>query len=79
MLIKYQLTPQLFKLKELEQALISAKQDNKVVTDEASAVEQMNKPVQIIKGHSDNIKITSPADLKLAMYFLEQQDKEQCV
>lgn len=73
------LTPQLFKLNELEQALISAKQENKVVTDEASAIEQFNKPVQIIKGHSDNIKVTSPADLNLAMYYLEQQDKEQCV
>lgn len=72
------LTPQIFKLKELEQALISADKAGRSVTDEASAVEQIGQPVQIVEGHVDNIKITSPADLDLARYYLEQQDKEQC-
>lgn len=72
------LTPQVFKFKELEQALISARKAGRLVTDEASAIEQIDKPVQIIKGHADNIKITSPADLGLARYYLEQQGKEQC-
>ena len=76
--IWHALTPQVFKFKELEQALISARKAGLSVTDEASAIEQIDKPVQIIEGHADNIKITSPADLGLARYYLEQQGKEQC-
>jgi len=72
------LTPQIFKLKELELALISAKKAGRSVTDEASAIEQIYRSVQIIEGHADNIKITSPADLDLARYYLKQQEKEQC-
>lgn len=73
------LTPQLFKLEELETALLLAKKQQQVVTDEASAIEKINRPVQIIEGHSDNIKITSQPDLNLARFYIQQQEKEACV
>jgi len=72
------LTPQLFKIEELQLALMSAKNTKAEVTDEASAIEQMSKPVQLVEGHADNIKITSPADLNLARYYLAQQEKKTC-
>lgn len=72
------LTPQIFKLDMLNNALINAIESNRVITDEASAIEQMNQAVQIVKGHADNIKITSPSDLDLARYYLEQQERQVC-
>jgi len=73
------LTPQIFKLEALEAALLLAKDRAYTVTDEASAIEMFKQPVQIIEGHSDNIKITSPSDLNLARFYREQQEKEVCV
>jgi 2-C-methyl-D-erythritol 4-phosphate cytidylyltransferase len=72
------LTPQLFKLKELEMALLNAKTNDLMVTDEASAIEQIMKPVQIVEGRVDNIKITTRSDLVLASFYLDQQENEIC-
>ncbi len=69
------LTPQVFKINQLELALTKAKEYALNVTDEASAVEQLGQPVQLVKSHTDNIKITSPEDLDLARYYIAQQDK----
>ncbi|PHS71285.1 MAG: 2-C-methyl-D-erythritol 4-phosphate cytidylyltransferase [Cycloclasticus sp.] len=68
------LTPQLFKLLDLEQALLTARANNVQVTDEASAIEQFDKPVHIVEGSTDNIKITSPGDLSLAGFYMQQQE-----
>lgn len=72
------LTPQVFKINELSEALERARLNGQQVTDEASAIELMAKPVHIVEGRADNIKITSPEDLKLARFYLEQQEKEAC-
>lgn len=72
------LTPQIFKFGELEKALISAEMKGQTITDEASAIEQMGQSVHVVQGHADNIKITSPEDLELARFYLQQQSKEQC-
>lgn len=65
-------TPQLFRRKYLEQAL-SISPDN--LTDEASALEALGFTPQIIEGHRDNIKITTPQDLD---YFKQQLRGKQC-
>jgi len=70
------LTPQIFKLEDLDQALQVAKLNGTKVTDEASAMEQLNQAVTIVEGRADNIKITCPDDLALADFYMEQQDKE---
>ena len=67
------LTPQIFKVTDLKRALQTAKEKKLVITDEASAIEQINKPVRIVEGSADNIKITSADDLKLASFFIDQQ------
>ncbi|HIF18503.1 MAG TPA: 2-C-methyl-D-erythritol 4-phosphate cytidylyltransferase [Cycloclasticus sp.] len=72
------LTPQLFKLSDIQGALLSAKKQSRVVTDEASAIEQLGLPVRIVEGHADNIKITVPADLQLANMYMDQQEEQSC-
>jgi 2-C-methyl-D-erythritol 4-phosphate cytidylyltransferase len=70
------LTPQLFKYNELKTALQSALDSGVTITDEASAMEWANKPVKLVAGRSDNIKITTPEDLDLAGFLLQKQNNE---
>jgi 2-C-methyl-D-erythritol 4-phosphate cytidylyltransferase len=67
------LTPQMFRLGMLKQALESAFSNNISVTDEASAIEAMGLQPMLVEGRADNIKITQPEDLALARFYLEQQ------
>ncbi len=66
-------TPQMFRLGLLRRALTEALQQKLLVTDDASAMEQMGYQPKMIQGHADNIKITRPSDLALAEYFLNSQ------
>lgn len=66
------LTPQFFPTAMLKAALHDAIQAGVHVTDEASAMEWAGHRVLLVEGHSDNIKITQPADLALAAFYLEQ-------
>lgn len=67
------LTPQLFPTLLLKQAIKDALAAAIPITDEASAMEWAGHPVLLVEGHSDNLKITQPADLTLAAYLMEQQ------
>jgi len=64
-------TPQVFKLRELHLALTACIKENRLVTDEASAMEVMGKAPKMILGSPFNIKITTAVDLQLAELFLE--------
>ncbi|MCW8945646.1 MAG: 2-C-methyl-D-erythritol 4-phosphate cytidylyltransferase [Sedimenticola sp.] len=66
-------TPQMFRYGILRSALEQAALQSLSVTDEASAVELSGAAPQIIEGRSDNIKITRPEDLELALFYLSQQ------
>lgn len=70
------LTPQMFRLGELRQALLAAQSAGQAVTDDASAMELTGKRPQMVAGHADNIKITRPEDLPLAELYLRQQANE---
>ncbi len=63
------LTPQMFPLKLLKDALIHALDNNALVTDEASAIELQGLCPTIIEGQASNIKITHPSDLQVAERF----------
>lgn len=65
-------TPQMFRLGELLAALECCLEDNRLVTDEASAMEQCGHAVQMVAGSANNIKITRPEDLPLAEFILDQ-------
>ncbi len=69
-------TPQMFRLQALKSALDRAKQQQLIVTDEASAMELAGLQPMMVEGHSDNIKITVPQDLALASLFLQLQNRE---
>ena len=66
------LTPQMFRYKLLNDALKSALNENKTITDEASAIEHAGYKPVLVEGHADNIKITRPEDLALAAFYLRQ-------
>lgn len=63
-------TPQMFRLGLLTQALSDALENNQLVTDDASAMELAGYRPQMVEGHAGNIKITRPADLALAAFYL---------
>lgn len=65
-------TPQMFRLGELHQALRAAREQGLAVTDEASAMERAGYPVQLVPGSPGNLKVTVPADLALAGWYLQR-------
>lgn len=67
------LTPQMFRLGTLRDALARAMADGADVTDEAAAMERVGAHPKVVEGEADNIKITLPADLVLAELYLRQQ------
>ena len=70
------LTPQVFRLAALSDALESAMRAGIEITDEASAMEYSGARPRLVHGHADNIKITEPEDLALAELFLREQERE---
>ena len=64
-------TPQMFRLGELHAALESARTQGLALTDEASAMELAGHPVQLVPGSPRNLKVTLPADLQLAAWYLD--------
>lgn len=71
------LTPQMFPLDKLRHAIEQSLNDGFLITDEASALEHSGEMPLLVHGHEDNIKITRPADLKLAEMYLKAQLEEQ--
>lgn len=65
------LTPQLFRLDLLRAALADAIDRQVAITDEASAMELAGYAPRMVQGSRDNIKITLPADLALAAFYLQ--------
>lgn len=67
-------TPQMFRLGLLTEALHQALAQGGLVTDDASAMELAGHRLQMVEGHAGNLKITRPADLQLAAFYLSHQD-----
>lgn len=63
-------TPQMFRLGLLAEALEQALERGRLVTDDASAMELAGHRPMMLEGHTGNIKITRPADLPLAAFYL---------
>lgn len=72
------LTPQLFPTADLKNAINTALDNDFLVTDEASAMEFMNLPVQLVSGRADNIKVTQPSDLAMAEFILQRIKELSC-
>ncbi|GEN27329.1 2-C-methyl-D-erythritol 4-phosphate cytidylyltransferase [Halovibrio variabilis] len=67
------LTPQGFRYALLRRALETARHQNTLVTDEASAVEALGERPQLVSGRRDNLKVTHPDDLALAAAIMTAQ------
>lgn len=62
-------TPQMFRYKLLCDALAAAT-DASVITDDASAVEALGWSPKLVEGHPRNLKVTLPADIRIAEMYL---------
>jgi 2-C-methyl-D-erythritol 4-phosphate cytidylyltransferase len=65
-------TPQGFRYDVLKKAFDEAAADGFLGTDEASLVERSGHEVVVVMGSPRNIKITTPADMELAEFFLKR-------
>jgi 2-C-methyl-D-erythritol 4-phosphate cytidylyltransferase len=65
-------TPQGFRYDVIKKAFDEATADGFVGTDEASLVERSGHAVAVVMGSPRNIKITTPADMELAEFFLKR-------
>jgi 2-C-methyl-D-erythritol 4-phosphate cytidylyltransferase len=57
----------------LRDAFASAAADGVNVSDEAGLVERFGHDVHVVLGSERNIKITKPADMELAKFYLERE------
>jgi 2-C-methyl-D-erythritol 4-phosphate cytidylyltransferase len=69
-------TPQGFRFGLLKKAFDEAMADGFMGTDEASLIERSGNAVHVVMGSPRNMKITTPADLELAEFFLAQENRE---
>lgn len=69
-------TPQAFRLSLLREAHERAAADGFVGTDDAMLVERIGRAVHVVEGDYRNIKLTTPEDLLLANWLLEQRGEE---
>lgn len=67
-------TPQAFRRSLLEAAHEAAERQAFTGTDDASLVERLGLPVQLVEGSYDNIKITTPEDLEWAESYLARRE-----
>ena len=65
-------TPQVIDIDLLKGALQKAEEEEAQVTDDCSAVERLGFTVKLVEGDERNMKITTPIDLKIAEYLLEE-------
>ncbi|RJX25029.1 MAG: 2-C-methyl-D-erythritol 4-phosphate cytidylyltransferase [Dethiobacter sp.] len=66
-------TPQCFKFSILWQAHCKAKEDNFLGSDDSSLVERLGIKVKVVMGNYENLKITTPDDLRLAETYLSSR------
>ncbi|HEX4544800.1 MAG TPA: 2-C-methyl-D-erythritol 4-phosphate cytidylyltransferase [Candidatus Acidoferrum sp.] len=66
-------TPQAFRTQLLKEAFARAQVDGVNASDEAGLVERLGHDVHVVLGSESNMKITRPADMDLARFYLERQ------
>jgi 2-C-methyl-D-erythritol 4-phosphate cytidylyltransferase len=69
-------TPQAFSTKLLKDAFARAAADGVTASDEAGLVERIGHDVHVVLGSDRNIKITKPADMELAHFYLEGERRK---
>lgn len=69
------LTPQVFRLQQVQKALEHVATHNLDITDEASAFEALNLPFELVEGSQLNIKLTYPGDMPLIAAIITMQSR----
>ena len=69
-------TPQAFATKLLKEAFARAQADGVNASDEAGLVERLGHDVHVVLGSERNIKITKPADMELARFYLDRETQK---
>jgi 2-C-methyl-D-erythritol 4-phosphate cytidylyltransferase len=69
-------TPQVFDAKLLKEAFAQAATDGVNASDEAGLIEKLGHDVHVVLGAERNIKITKPADMELARFYLQSEQKK---
>lgn len=64
------LTPQMFRLGPLKKCIASAIDEDRMVTDEAQAMENSGYSPRIVQAGSHNIKVSRAEDIALAEFYL---------
>ena len=70
-------TPQAFSTRLLKEAFARAQADGVTASDEAGLVERLGHEVHVVLGSERNIKITKPADMELARFYLERERQKK--
>lgn len=70
-------TPQACWRPFLVEAQARAGMDDHLGTDEAGLILRLGRQVEMVEGSSDNLKITTPADLEVAEVLLRRREKRQ--
>ena len=66
-------TPQAFQYALIRDAFRSGQKDGVTASDEAGLVERLGHDVYVVLGSDRNLKITRPADMELARFYLAQE------
>ena len=69
-------TPQVFETQLVKEAFARAEADGLHASDEAGLVERLGYDVHVVHGSESNIKITKPADMDLARFYLHAEQKK---
>ena len=72
-------TPQAFQYELIRDAFRSGQKDGVTASDEAGLVERLGHDVYVVQGSERNLKITRPADMDLARFYLAQERRKQGV
>jgi 2-C-methyl-D-erythritol 4-phosphate cytidylyltransferase len=70
-------TPQAFSTKVLKEAFARAQADGVNASDEAGLIERMGHDVHVVLGSERNMKITKPADMELARFYMERERQKK--
>jgi 2-C-methyl-D-erythritol 4-phosphate cytidylyltransferase len=66
-------TPQAFQYELIRDAFRAGQKDGITASDEAGLVERLGHDVYVVQGSDRNLKITRPADMDLARFYLAQE------
>jgi 2-C-methyl-D-erythritol 4-phosphate cytidylyltransferase len=70
-------TPQGFRFGLLKKSFDEAAEDGFLGTDESSLLERSGSMVHVVMGSPRNMKITTPADMELAEFYLSQENRRK--